>query len=580
MRSLKKEKWGSGRFDRKGILNALRRLLRFPFCLKCVTIFTLFRWRLTRSLGGIKTDEVFARLLLNLWENNRKFINVSRRSATGEDSTTKQELNGSSVGPDVVSAASVDIKGKPIKSEALISSSDPKEENGPKRRRTSLSPVPPLPSSSSPPRHHYRTTAKSDTEDLSPEESIPAREVRKILSPSNTRVPQKAEDGIRSKRQIGRPKKFDDFTVLRHSTVRRTMGDDAPYDGVLGSGRGSFAAARSALASTDPRGDPTTPTPSFSSVTPLSTVPSAKSEMTISLSKYTPSMSSVTSNVKAGSRLTFIPVTLATAAETAAAGTTTASVSRSSSVSNINAKEANERLIQRCIRERGVSLPVKERNNLSKSLDDGALNVDEKTEIVGNFLRQYDENTNKKPCRSVEIKEEESNDSLSSWTEENVKSGSNDNVHDHEFLIDRVLREKEMTHRHLHYLKRAELRALLRDDDLRPLVEASDRQIADVDETPDALRKRRRLQIIEAFVEEILSKTKRLDAVIASVDGADSLDGVSRNKLKQKLKKRVLEEDDDAALSEVVKEFLSELKGHNAYIFEVDRIHGKSGKND
>ena len=47
-------------------------------------LFTL-RWRLSRSLGGVKTDEVFARLLLNLWENNRRFINAPKRPVVVEE---------------------------------------------------------------------------------------------------------------------------------------------------------------------------------------------------------------------------------------------------------------------------------------------------------------------------------------------------------------------------------------------------------------------------------------------------------------------------------------------------------------
>ena len=464
----------------------------------------------------------------------------------------------------------VDVKGKPIvKTEGNDAASVAQDANDSKRRRTSMSPVPPLP----PP-------SKAKTTEETPQDSNPAREVRKILSPSNTRVPKKADVGGRAKRQIGRPKKFDDFTLLRHSTSRRSS-DDAVGSpvGAFGSGGGSFAAARSALASVTARSNQATTTTnssfsciSLSSGRPL--VPSPNPEHSGSGSKTNPSTSlPVISCAKTGSRLTFVTSTVS-----ASSGLTPVSTS------TINTKEANERLIQRCIRDRGVSLPVKERNCLSKSLDDGALNVEQKTEIVGIFLRQFDETTNKPSSsdRSVKIKDEESNDSLSpSWTptEENVKSDNNDEQ-DHENLIDQVLKEKEMTHRHLHYLKRAKLRALLREDNLKPVDDAGDDD--DVDETADiprSRRQRRRLRIVEAFLTEIISKTRRLDAVIAGVAGTNSLDGPTRSKLTQKLKKRVLENDDDVALTEVVWEFMSDVKSHTSYFLDAESGHGKSGKN-
>ena len=171
-----------------------------------------------------------------------------------------------------------------------------------------------------------------------------------------------------------------------------------------------------------------------------------------------------------------------------------------------------------------------------------------------------------------------------------------------EALIDEILKEIGLTNRQLHYSKRAQLRQLLIEEDRKPSwvsgsemaegVNGGAEKEGNDDETkpqrqqqqsnasdPMLEKRRRRRVVAEAFLSEIVSKSRRLDAVIESVEGTASLDGVNRSKLKQKLKKRVLEGDDDDDLRELVEEFVEEVQSHTS-AFEVEPINGEAYMGD
>ena len=695
-------------------------------------LFTL-RWRLSRSLGGVKTDEVFARLLLNLWENNRRFINAPKRPVVVEEAKV-----------DPSDDAPVDQKSSPIKTEngTLVISKDAKGVFIPSHASTTdddneaSSTKPPTKglslnakrrkiSQSSDFNHRdVPTEGVSGQTDCDDGDTTPAPPTTLPVngnafgsdygSGSGSDVPT----GRRAKRITGRPKKFADFTLLRESATSPTSTNaksDATWspNSAIDVCGGSFAAARSALASVSQQQRRGVASSTPVSVADLSTSSNQLHSSVADASNHR-SKANFASNCS-----TPLPAPPSPHSKIAA--------------SSGNVKEANERLIQRMLFHRRVALSVKQRNQLSQRLNDlGSLDVKDKAIVVKEFVDQVigpspsansssssssyldadpsdtsravvserktasdsprlaltngsndqikrklddgedvvedggecttlagdgvgypltaregqsvvdadGEKTSKNgiwrpvltkiDTSKIEI-DESSNDSISTvsnvdLTEGQVEEeqndsekaqckelketklknnddgdddddgddGNNDNdddndENDYERLIDEVLKEKELTYRHLHYSKRAKLRTLLMEDDKKSLTDNDEddkKEIyypdskegfnddVDGDSILKGRRQRRRRRIVEAFVTEIASNTRRLDAVIADVEGTASLDRANKSKLKEKLKKRVLEGDDDEELKEVVEEFMEDMRFTVTY-FEVDNAHGK-----